>query len=70
MQYLSGRKIGIYDQRFLNFPNSAFETADFWYIGGLSAISRLFHFLKSVVYTAASWRKVGPKFLSNLPSEG
>ena len=48
MQYLSGRKIGIYDQRFLNFPNSAFETSDFWYIGGLSAISRLLQRKKSL----------------------
>ena len=48
MQHLSGRKIGIYDQQFLNFPNSAFETADFWYTGGLSAISCLLQRKKSL----------------------
>ena len=31
-------KVDIYDQRFYNFPNTAFDTAEFWFIVSLTAI--------------------------------
>ena len=34
-------KIDIHDQGFLNFPNNAFDTAEFWCIVSLTAILHL-----------------------------
>ena len=43
IRQFSGFKFNIYDQCFKNFPNNAFETAEFWCIADLTAISHLLH---------------------------